>query len=221
MFDNLSVDSSSNEKEININIQWRWRVTDPSSPPSCKVFCCAIPENHLLEELLFGYDEIINWINSEVVDISSPETRIQNLQDYYNKPANNRYKCWLNQYCLNSNGNIREVQRMRFGSEDADKIFFVCVYGQNNFQSMVVSVTPECADVPYEIKTVRTSLFGPKVLEMHVNQVSDRRLVLVTTSGGEEVYSMLPSGFSNYYFDSDVQPGDIKKLTYLSSLIGH
>jgi len=220
MFDNLRVTSRVVDQQIAIDLQWLWNYEEGKKLPECNVFCCKIPENRLLKESIFSQQEIKNWINRELIDISVPETRIYNIEAYANNPVTNK-NCVLYKYQLNNGGNIFATQQLRFPMEDSNKIFFVCIYSDSNFESMVLSVADPEMTVPFEFiePGFMDKLRGKKQNSLRFSDSGDRRRVLVTDFEGAPVYSIVPNG-NFYYIDKDVTRDDIKQAIYLSSLIG-
>ncbi len=220
MFDNLRVTSKVIDQQIAIDLQWVWKYKEGEKLPECKVFCCKIPENSFLRESIFSQQEIKNWINRELIDISIPETRVFNIESYANNPVTNK-NCVLYKYQLNNGGSIFATQQIRFPIEDSNKIFFVCIYSDENFESMVLSVDDPNMTIPFKItKPGFIDTFrGKKQNTLTFEDSGERRRVLVTEYEGTPLYSIVPNG-TRYYIEKDITNEDIKKAVYLSSLIG-
>ncbi len=220
MFENLMVTSGATEDHLEVNLSWKWKYENGAPLPSCTVFCCTIPESQLLRDTIFTQDEIIQWINRQMFDISSPQNRISNIEAYYNNPANQN-KCWINKYQLNSGGGIFFVQQMRFPVTDINKVFLVCVYGEKSFEPKVFAIDP---DKKIEYDLTQPSLFD-KLAKKNYQTLSfkdagDKRRVIVSSFDNEKVYSVLPGG-STYYLDKEFDKNQINDVVYLSSLIGN
>ena len=204
-----------------IHLQWHWVIENDTSKPSCSVFCCPIPEQRLLNEMIFRQEDIINYINREIVDISSPETRIRNLEEFYRRSAGFGMNCSLHQYTLMND--ISKHVDLQYAEEDADKVYFICVYGERSFVSKVIAVSPLESGITYTMKQQKGLLnrfFKKNSLSIEFDNISSRRLVLVSKVNGEEIYSVVPSGEKKFYFSADIQEEDICSARYLSSLIG-
>jgi len=221
MFENFNVTSRAATDHIEINLQWHWTLTDGMvSLPYCKVFCCTIPESLLLRDSIFSQNEILAWINREVLDLSNPDTRISNIESYYNNPSNKSH-CKLNKYQLMSGGGIHSTQQLIFGIEDLNKVFLVCVYGERTFEIKIFAVKTLDTIKP----TITKPGFFDKMKGNNSNKLSfedsgDRRRVLVTNYNGEMLYSILPGG-NEFFVDKDFGEENIVEVVYLSSLIGN
>lgn len=220
MFENLRITSGVSGDQPEINLQWRWKYNPGDTLPKCEVFCCTIPESQLLRNSIFTKTEIIEWIRANKgINIYSVDTRIDDLHAYYNNPTN-KGSCWLNEYQLINGGNISSIQMMRFPATDLDKIFFVCVYGERTFEARVFGIDTQSGGVPYDLVKpgVLDKVRGKTNYSLRFNDSGKRRRVLVSRYNNDEVYSVLPSG-TEYDLDKDIDPEDIEKVVYISSLI--
>ncbi len=222
MFENLRIISRVAEDRIAVNLQWQWKYTPGGPLPGCNLFCCAIPEGRLLQDSVFSQSEIISWINREMIDISSPATRIENIENFYRNPVTNK-DCILQRLQLSNGGSVFATHQLTFPLTDLNKVFLICVYGVNNFESSVFAVEAPEQTVPFEFvqPTFFEKLRGKTENLIKFNDRGDRRRVLITTFEGADVYSILPAGLNEYHLGKDVTPENIKEVVYLSSLIGN
>ena len=223
MFENLNITAIAEENALRIHLQWRWIEGNGETPPSCSVFCCPVPEQVFLNQMLFRQEDIINYINRELVDVSSPATRVQNIEEFYRHSAEQNIKSSLYQYSLM--GDIVKHVDLPYPKSDSNKVFFLCVFGERSFVTKVISAAPLDSGIRYDIKQktgFMNKLFGNKnPYSIEFESVSPRRMVVVTRYGNEEIYSIVPFGESKYYFSPEVRGEDISTVRYMSSLIGH
>lgn len=223
MFENLNITAFPGEDSIRIHLQWRWVEAEGGPKPSCSVFCCPIPEQVFLNQMLFRQEDIVNYINRELVDVLTPETREKNIEEFYRHSSEQNIKSALYQYSLM--GDIVKHVDLPYPKSDSDKVFFICVYGERSFVTKVISVCPEDSGISYAVKQksgFMDKLFGNKnPYTIEFNHAGTRRMVVVTRSGGEEIYSIVPFGENRYYFAPDVRQEEIAAVRYMSSLIGH
>lgn len=220
MFENLRITSGATEDHLEVNLSWDWKYEVGKPLPSSTVFCCTIPEVQLLRDSIFSQDEIIQWINRNLFDITTPQSRVGNIEAYYYNPAN-RDKCWLNKYQLANGGSIYFIQQMRFSKADINKIFLVCVYDELSFESKVFAIDPgKKLDYECTAPGFFDMLAKRNYKTLRFADEGDKRRVLVSSFEGGDVYSVLPGG-STYYLDKDFDEKNIKDIAYLSSLIGN
>ena len=126
MFENFSIIPKVSDDRITVNLQWEWKYVPGEPLPSCSIFCCGIPEGRLLQDSVFSQSEIISWINKEIIDISSPETRIANIEAFYRNPATNS-GCLLQRIQLSNGGSVFATHQLTFPLSDLSKVFLVLV----------------------------------------------------------------------------------------------
>ncbi len=222
MFENLGITASHSDNNLRIHIQWRWIESNNEIRPSCSVFCCPIPEQQLLNQMIFRQEDIINYINSHIVDTSSSKDRIKNIEEFYRHSTERNMNCSLHQYTLM--GDIVKHIDLQYSKSDADKVFFICVYGERSFITRVVSVVPVDSGIAYELKqnnSLKSKILRRNTLSINFENTSNRRMVIVTKYNGEDVYSIVPFGENRYYFPTEVKKEDIISAQYMSSLIGY
>lgn len=223
MFDNLRIICTPYANNIAVNLMWDWKYDSFGPMPSCDVFCCTIPENLLLQKAIFSQEEIIKWINENMlVGILEPQTRISTIEAFYMKPEN-QGRCQHNSYQLTSGNTIYNSQVLNFPASDMNKVFFVCIYDkENNFDYRVFA--PNLGNkIQFTCEEPRSFLgiFGSKkgARKLIFNDNGEKRRVMVTTFQGSDIYTVIPNG-TTYYIDNDFDLNSIKEVVYLSTLIG-
>ncbi len=223
MFDKLRVQAGVDEvaKSCTIYVNWSW-VIDPTSNtmPSCKLFCCGIPQDELINNFLFREQEILDWFERRVVNFNSPD-RENLFRLYYQKPSNFG-KCYLNTVAFHSGDAINRQQPLRFSYEAKNMIFLVCVFDENRYETRIVAVN-SLNDFKFEITRNKKlfGLFGENNTELKLLEGDERQKVLIVEDGGQTTYSLIPKGCSKYYLSeqlANVNPSKIK-IKYLSDLI--
>ncbi len=221
MFDNIRINASVAPNAVNVNVMWRWRYERGMPLPECTVFCCSVPEVQLLRNSIFTKDEIISWVNKNMIDLSNPDTRVGNIEAFWNSPANKNC-CRLHKYSLANGANILANQNLQFPLSDTNKVFIVCVFGIRTFEIMVVAANPP-GFVPYEVVLPGwlDSLRGKKDKILKFSDAGDKKRVLITELDGMPVYSVLPDGAEFNIENDGTDNRRIGDVVYLSSLIGN
>ncbi len=226
MFDNLSIStaiysSADGTERIRMNLSWDWCYKLGDKFPSCDVFVCTIPESRLLRGSMFGSDEIIKCINREIVDTSSPTTRVTNLQNYHKDPSHHN-SCWLNTYSLVNGGMDTHTVTKEFPISDLDKVFFLCVYDSCRFETKVLApkLPQNSINFDFNDPSFIDKIRGKTEIKLLVGDSGPRRKVLVTKFGNKKVYSLIPQE-TNCYLNKEIQDKElVDSIVYLSSLVG-
>ncbi len=217
MFTNFKAVSSLGADSIQISLSWEWKYEPGKPMPSCKAFCCTIPEASLVGDSIFTNDEILQWVTDNILDIIDPETRVANIEAYCSDVSNK--KRVLNKYELTGGSSIFCTQQLIFPASDIDKIFIICVYGGETFESRVLAVNTE-REISYQIQKPMAFLpFGGTKLKFSEASTLKRR-VLITKYKGQEIYSVIPEG-ERLSITKNLEEASIERIVFLSSLIGN
>lgn len=220
MFKELKPNNYATDKEIVVRLNWDWIFEENGENPSCKVIIIDVPQSELLRAKAFSREEILNWFNKNVVDVSNRDTRIKNLEDY-------RKYCKKNTYEM-ENRDVGSAVHSFPKEEYKDKVFVVFVYSVHNFEMRVCSVVSEKDErIPFKLDNQKSGgflggIFGHKSeqLYLELENTNGRKGVLETTYNGETIYSLIPDGSGKYYFDAGVKKDDIKDVKNLATFLG-
>lgn len=217
MIKDVKVEISSDvAQKAFLRISWEWVDNKDGSLPSCNIFYCSLPENQLLEKGLFLENEILAHFNENVVGIYAPDVRDQ-IEVYCQR---NPTKCVRNRF--QRQNSYKEVKQLSVPSDPPNGIILLCIYDEYEIQYRVVAGSNGGA-IPFEIIKVNPlkKLFGGKDNRKGIilSRNDNRKKVIKYRSGGNMIYSVLPEGYTEYYFDESVDLSRIK-IYYLSSLIG-
>lgn len=214
MFSNVSVEFGS---ATSLLIRWEWIDNKDRSCPSCRVFYCGIPENKLLEKGLFLQNEIANYFNDNVINIYSPNVR-QEIESFNGR---NTATSRLNNFQRERSD--RENRQLPLPDGTQNHIFLVCVYDDNEFVYRIISSGGK-TEIPFTVvkpgffkKLMKGSSSGRQAIQLTQN--TSRKKVVEYQGDKSVVYSVLPDGHDQYYFDESVDLSKIK-IYHLSSLIG-
>ncbi len=222
MFKNLRIVCVPNEKNISVNVAWEWAYEE-GPLPSCNLFCCTVPENQLLQDSLFSQEEIINWINANMIDVLTPETRISNIEAFHMNPVN-KSRCQYNSYSLAAGGRIYENRLLTFPVSDLNKVFLVCLMDAEGTFEYNVFAPDLGKKINFTVEDVYRSMLDKlfkraSARKLIFDDEGYKRRVMVTEFAGDKVYTVLPDG-TEYIVDERFNPEEIKDVVYLSTLIG-
>lgn len=214
MFKNVSVEFGTSTSLL---VRWEWVDNKDGTTPSCRIFYCGVPENKLLEKGLFLQSEIATYFNDEIVKIYSPNVR-QEIEAYTSRNAAGSR---LNSFKREKSD--RDNRQLPLPDGTKNHIFLVCVYDDNEFVYRIISSGSKTA-IPFTVvkpgfmqKLMGRNNDGRQVIRLQ--ESSSRKMVVEYRGEKSMVYSVLPDGHDEYYFDRDI---DLSKINiyHLSSLIG-
>lgn len=223
MFDKLRVQAGIDEagNACTIYVNWSW-VIDPkdASLPNCKLFCCGVEQDELINNFLFREQEILEWFEKKVVNFNSPD-RDNLFKLYYQKPSNFG-KCYYNTVVFHNGDAINRQQPLRFSYDAKNMVFLVCIFDDQKYETRIVAVN-NLNNLKFEITKNKKlfGLFGEDFTEFKLLEGDNRQKVLIVEEGGNTTYSLIPKNAQSYYLSEElagVDPSRIK-IKYLSDLI--
>lgn len=220
MYDSLKTETRG-DGVPGFHIKWKWE-RDGNERPSCRVFCMKL--DPMPEGMILRQEDMIGYINKNIVDTSSPTDRVSNIEEYYKASRGRGGDCLLMEYPMGSE--ITQHVYLDLGNTGGDGLYFVCVYDEERFDARVLPAVSGEDEVRYEVKktgALRGLIRGWRglgTLTLELGDTGTRRVMTVTKQGGREIYSIVPAGEKTYYLPAEVKAGDIIGVRYMSSLIG-
>ncbi len=224
MFDKVNVKAEIDEqsKSCTVYVNWTWIIPDNiSEKPFCKLFCCGVEQDKLINRFLFRKQEILDWFNKEVVNFSA--SNFDNIfRLYYQNPSNSG-TCFYNTISFQDGGNVHRQQPLRFPYAAKDKVFFVCLYDGERCEYEIVAVN-NGKDLKYELTKPKKlfGIFGDDTPSMKIESQDPRQKVMVVEKNGRKIYAMIPKDSSSEYYISkelaELSPGQ-RRIKYLTDFI--
>lgn len=207
MFNNVIVSASG----ATITTKWTWNYTRGGPIPHCKYFYCSVKGDVLLDKSLFLEREVLEYFESQILNISE-KTRFNDLETYY---ITHRDKSHLIECELKHGDSISKEMTINVDNTKEDQVFYICIYDDHHFTAKVIFA---CGNNKIEVKKTPAGFLRP-YHTIEILNPDERRKVLRTKQNGTYIYSVLPRGYSQFYFEKDV---DIKTIDiqYLSTLMG-
>ncbi len=221
MFDKLNVKAGVDEdkKTCTIHVNWSWVITPGAAEaPSCKLFCCGVEQDRLINQYLFRKQEILAWFDKEIVNFSSPNYDSIFYQFFQN--PSNMGNCYFNTVAFHNGDSVTCQRPLSFSYEAKTKIFLICVYDGEKFETEIVAVKG-AEDLSFKIEKPK-KLFGfigddtPVLKEIEGDA---RRKVLIVRRGGKTTYSMIPKGYDEFYISKELAEGGNIQIKYLTDFI--
>lgn len=207
MFSNVAINVRNNK----IAVRWSWNYSSSDAEaPKCKLFYCSIHEDKLLERSLFLEREIRDHFENNIIGISRT-THDRAMQDY---AIQNSSVASILAYKLGNGDSLEKEVEIILGEADKNKIYYVCVFDGKKYVAMVV---PAEGDRTIEVEKIPPKLFK-SYYTIKIGDAGDRRKVLVTGRAGAYSYSVLPKGYTELYYDKNVDIDSIQ-IKYLSALV--
>ena len=221
MFDKVSVKAGVDEEKqtCTIYINWSWVIKPGTAEaPSCRVFCCGVEQDRLINQYLFRKKEILNWFDKEVVNFSSPN--YDNIFKLYFQNPSNMGNCYYNTVSFHNGDSVTCQRPLSFSYEAKNKIFLICVYDGEKFEQEVVAVN-NAAELSYKIETPKKlfGLIGDDTPMLKEIEGDSRRKVLIVKRGGKTTYSMIPKGYEEFYISKELADGGNIQIKYLTDFI--
>ena len=148
--------------------------------------------------------------------IFTPDVR-RELEEYHGRDsANSRLSRFRRE------GNENEIRELPIPPGSQNGIFLVAVYDENE---IIFRIVAGGGRDPIPFEEIKPKLFQKLMggrgsrRTIRLLKKDNRKKVVETRSGRTKVYSVLPEGYDEYYFDENVDLSTIK-IYYLSSLIG-
>ncbi len=223
MFDKVNVKAGVDEeaKTCTVYVNWSWVIPqDASVPPSCKLFCCGVEQDKLINNFLFRKQEILNWFDKEVVNFSSPD--YDNIFRLYHQNPSNMGNCYYNTISFHNGDAVNRQQPLRFPYDAKNKIFLICIYDGEKCEHEIVAVN-NAKKLEYELAKPKKllGLFGDDTPVLKNIGGDSRQKVLIVERNGKTTYSMIPKGYSEYYISKQIAELNPEKvqIKYLTDFI--
>ncbi len=207
MFSNVAINVRNNA----ISVRWRWNYnSSESDPPKCKLFYCSIGEDKLLDNSLFLEREIRDHFENNIIGMFR-NSHDRAMQDY---AIQNSGVATILAYKLGNGDSLEKEVEIKLKDSDKSKIYYVCVFDGEKY---VATVVPAEGDHTIEMEKIAPKLFKP-YYTIKINEETSRRMVLVSGRAGAYSYSVLPKGYTEFYFDKNIDI-DAIQIKYLSALV--
>lgn len=223
MFDKVNVKAEVDEqaKVCTVYVNWSWVIPpNLTEKPACKLFCCGVEQDKLINRFLFRKQEILDWFDREVVNFSAPN--YDNIFRLYNQNPSNLGNCFYSTISFQDGGSINRQQPLRFPYEAKNRVFFICLYDGERCEHEIVAVN-NGKDLQYELTRPKKlfGMFGDDTPMIRLQSTDPRQKVMVVEKNGFKTYVMLPKCASEYYVSkelADLGPGQ-RRIKYLTDFI--